>query len=101
MLMLNEVKKFPTMTHPNQVPQKNDLLQHIKKFKFRFTSCATHLINLCPNELLAVELRGHQLLYDVNQAPESVLLVHEEQGYSGDPVEPLTVLHLRIVQTIR
>jgi hypothetical protein len=43
------------------------------------------------DELLvsAEVLRGHEVLDDVDQRPERVLLVHEEQGDRSDPVEPL------------
>ena len=37
----------------------------------------TDLIDLCPDQLFTVELRRHQLLHYVHQAPEGVLLVHE------------------------
>ena len=60
----------------------------------------THLINLSSDQLFTVELWRHQLFHDVNKTPEGVLLVHEEQSYGGDPVEPLAVLDLGVVETV-
>jgi hypothetical protein len=50
-----------------------------------------NLIYLSPDELLvpAEVLRRHEVLNDVDQRPERVLLVHEEQGDRSDPVETL------------
>ena len=59
-----------------------------------------YLINLGPCHLLGIVGCWHEDLHDVDQAPEGVLLVQEEQGYGGDPVEPLAVLNSGVVQTI-
>ena len=48
-----------------------------------------YLINLGPNQLLAVIFWRHQLFHNVDQTPEGVLLVHEKQSNGGDTVESL------------
>jgi hypothetical protein len=44
---------------------------------------------LGPDQLFAVILRRHQLFNNVDETPEGVFLVHEEQSNGGDPVETL------------
>ena len=55
-----------------------------------------------PDQLVvaAVILRRHEVLDDEDQTPECVLLVHEEQGDGGDPVEALAVLHVGVVDAV-
>ena len=60
----------------------------------------TDLINLGAQHLLPVVIIREEELQDVEQAPEGLLLVEEEQGDGGDPVEALTVLDIGVVQTV-
>ena len=50
-----------------------------------------YLIDLRPDELLVprVVLRRHEVLHDIDEQPEGVLLVHEEQRDRHDAVEAL------------
>ena len=59
-----------------------------------------YLIDLSPDQLLAVEVVWHDDLDDVDQCPEGVFLVHEEQGDGGDPVESLAILGLWVVEAV-
>ena len=66
-----------------------------------YNTVTIYLIHLGPDELLAVVVWRHELVHDVDEAPEGVLLVHEEQGNGRDPVEALAVLDLGVVQAVR
>ena len=50
-----------------------------------------YLVDLRADELLVpgVVLRRHEVLHHVDEQPEGVLLVHEEQRDRHDPVEAL------------
>ena len=51
----------------------------------------SYLVYLSSNELLvpAEVLRGHEVLHNVDQGPECILLMHEQQGNGSNPVETL------------
>ena len=55
------------------------------------------LVDLCPNELLGVVVEGHYHVHDVDQQPEGVLLIEEEQGDSSDAIKTLFILFNQIV----
>ena len=59
-----------------------------------------YLINLSPCHLLGVITARHENLHNVHQAPERVLLVQEEEGDGGYPVEPLAILYIRVMQAV-
>ena len=60
----------------------------------------TDLVHLGPHHLLLVVCLRQQHLQDVEQAPEGLLLVQEEQRDGGDPVEALAVLDIRVVERV-
>ena len=47
--------------------------------------------------MLGVITARHEDLYNIDKAPERVLLVQEEEGNGGHPVEPLAILYIRVV----
>ena len=50
--------------------------------------------------LFPVVIVGEEELQDVEQAPEGFLLVQEEEGDGGDPVESLTILDIWVVEAV-
>ena len=60
----------------------------------------TDLINLGAEHLLPVVIIREEELQDVEQTPEGLLLVKEEKGDGGEPVEALAVLDIGVVQTV-
>ena len=62
--------------------------------------CFRYLINLSAQHLFPVVIIREKELQDIQQAPEGFLLVQEEKGDSGDPVEALTVLDVWVVKAV-
>ena len=47
------------------------------------------LVDLCPNELLGVVVERHDHVYYVDQQPESVLLIEEQQANCSNAIKSL------------
>ena len=71
------------------------------KIKSESLPSQSDLIHLSAQHLFPVVIIRQEELQDVEQAPEGLLLVQEEEGDGGDPVESLTILDIWVVEAVR